>query len=236
MVYMTQVHEREPQGHLENMPPEDTPELPPDPVKFFKREFKRRLNAAKALHIKLNKQRAKQPPFDSSLHRSNVSEMFAKVLDNSKNATFVEKGIINFTVSVCKGACEDRSWDNSFFRRLYDGKVRNLVFNLQNPNNPQLFQRLHNKELKYSQLATLTHRQLFPELYLEFDQQKRAREESIKRNTEKYNAMLGDENGMFRCEKCKSWTTTYYSLQTRSADEPMTNYITCLKCNNKWKC
>ena len=33
-----------------------------------------------------------------------------------------------------------------------------------------------------------------------------------------------------RKKKC-----TYYQLQTRSADEPMTTFITCLNCNNKWK-
>jgi len=25
-------------------------------------------------------------------------------------------------------------------------------------------------------------------------------------------------------------------LQTRSADEPMTTFVTCVACNNKWKC
>jgi hypothetical protein len=25
-------------------------------------------------------------------------------------------------------------------------------------------------------------------------------------------------------------------MQTRSADEPMTTFVTCVNCNNKWKC
>ena len=42
--------------------------------------------------------------------------------------------------------------------------------------------------------------------------------------------------GMFFCNTCKKDTKcTYYSLQTRSADEPMTNFITCLTCNKNWK-
>ena len=28
---------------------------------------------------------------------------------------------------------------------------------------------------------------------------------------------------------------TYYQLQTRSVDEPMTTFITCLNCGFKWK-
>ena len=29
---------------------------------------------------------------------------------------------------------------------------------------------------------------------------------------------------------------TYYQLQTRSADEPMTTFVTCINCGNRWKC
>ena len=30
--------------------------------------------------------------------------------------------------------------------------------------------------------------------------------------------------------------STYYQLQTRSADEPMTTFVSCLKCATRWKC
>ena len=39
----------------------------------------------------------------------------------------------------------------------------------------------------------------------------------------------------FKCRKCGSRSTSYYEVQTRSADEPMTQFITCLDCNNHWK-
>lgn len=45
-----------------------------------------------------------------------------------------------------------------------------------------------------------------------------------------------DYVGQFTCGKCKSRKTVYYQLQTRSADEPMTTYITCVNCNHRWKC
>ena len=41
--------------------------------------------------------------------------------------------------------------------------------------------------------------------------------------------------GMFKCGKCKERNCTYFQLQTRSADEPMTTFVTCLNCNNRWK-
>jgi DNA-directed RNA polymerase subunit M/transcription elongation factor TFIIS len=41
--------------------------------------------------------------------------------------------------------------------------------------------------------------------------------------------------GVLKCGKCKSMKTTYVQAQTRSADEPMTTFATCLNCNNRWK-
>jgi len=40
---------------------------------------------------------------------------------------------------------------------------------------------------------------------------------------------------MFRCGKCGQRKCAYYQLQTRSADEPMTTFITCIPCGNRWK-
>mmetsp|Transcript_24819 Transcript_24819/g.27624 ORF Transcript_24819/g.27624 Transcript_24819/m.27624 type:complete len:271 (-) Transcript_24819:30-842(-) len=42
-------------------------------------------------------------------------------------------------------------------------------------------------------------------------------------------------DGFFTCGKCKSTKTSYYQLQTRSADEPMTTFITCANCKNRWR-
>ena len=39
----------------------------------------------------------------------------------------------------------------------------------------------------------------------------------------------------FTCSKCKNKECKTYSLQTRSADEPTTIFVNCIKCNNIWK-
>ena len=41
--------------------------------------------------------------------------------------------------------------------------------------------------------------------------------------------------GMFTCPKCRKDKTTYYQMQTRSADEPMTVFITCTSCQHRWR-
>ena len=41
-----------------------------------------------------------------------------------------------------------------------------------------------------------------------------------------------EHDGFFKCGKCKTMKTTYTQAQTRSADEPMTTFVTCLNCGN----
>jgi transcription elongation factor S-II len=45
-----------------------------------------------------------------------------------------------------------------------------------------------------------------------------------------------NQKGLFKCGRCKSMKTTYYEMQTRSADEPMTVFVSCLNCGKNWKC
>jgi len=40
---------------------------------------------------------------------------------------------------------------------------------------------------------------------------------------------------MNKCRKCKSQNLNNWEKQTRSADEPMTQFFECLDCGNKWR-
>jgi transcription elongation factor S-II len=62
--------------------------------------------------------------------------------------------------------------------------------------------------------------------------------EIIERTVEKEKALHTSKTAaifMF-CSSCKRKTKCdYYQLQTRSADEPMTTFVTCLECDKRWK-
>jgi DNA-directed RNA polymerase subunit M/transcription elongation factor TFIIS len=45
-----------------------------------------------------------------------------------------------------------------------------------------------------------------------------------------------NQDGLFKCGRCRSMKTSYYEMQTRSADEPMTVFVSCLNCGKNWKC
>ena len=64
---------------------------------------------------------------------------------------------------------------------------------------------------------------------------------AIKDKQDKTNALMFETRQEvatddFTCPKCHQKKCTYYQLQTRSADEPMTTFVTCIHCGKRWKC
>jgi DNA-directed RNA polymerase subunit M/transcription elongation factor TFIIS len=56
------------------------------------------------------------------------------------------------------------------------------------------------------------------------------------RENNRYSPKMEANTDNFTCRKCNSNKCSYYQLQTRSADEPMTTFVTCIDCGNRWKC
>jgi transcription elongation factor S-II len=113
----------------------------------------------------------------------------------------------------------------------YKAKIRSLTFNLKNEKNPMLRRDVLGGIITAAKLCVMPAQDLAsPE-----DQAKRAQ-------IEKYHleaAQIGKEEAttdMFQCGRCKNRACTYYQLQTRSADEPMTTFVTCTVCKNRWVC
>jgi DNA-directed RNA polymerase subunit M/transcription elongation factor TFIIS len=98
---------------------------------------------------------------------------------------------------------------------------------------PQLLSRLLQKEVKSQDLPYMRPDQLQPD-----GEWARMARKLQRRDLDREKSRAQDENynGLFKCGKCKSVKTTYYQMQTRSADEPMTTFVTCKNCSNRWKC
>lgn len=138
----------------------------------------------------------------------------------------IEIAVFNWTV---RRFPKNASWENKAFKEMYKYKYLEIQRALKNG----LFDRLKNKEIKVKNLVTMQ-----PDAILPQGPYARVLMDSIQRDLEiERNKMkLDDEyEGIFKCKKCGSKKTTYYQLQTRSADEPMTTYVTCKDCENRWK-
>jgi transcription elongation factor S-II len=98
---------------------------------------------------------------------------------------------------------------------------------------PTLKQKIINKDLKTNEVVELKPQHLWPGGPTD-----KTIEDRIIKDLRK--AYLAKENqnqeGFFTCNRCKTKKTTYYQLQTRSADEPMTTFVSCLNCGKNWKC
>jgi transcription elongation factor S-II len=94
---------------------------------------------------------------------------------------------------------------------------------------PNVLQRIKCGDLKAWELPYLTHSEVNPEGWRELQEMQDRREE---KQLEGNKALATDQ---FKCRACGKRECTYYQLQTRSADEPMTTFINCLNCGNRWK-
>ncbi|EPZ32119.1 Transcription elongation factor, TFIIS domain-containing protein [Rozella allomycis CSF55] len=113
----------------------------------------------------------------------------------------------------------------------YKSKFRSRYLNLKDKENPELRYQVLGGVITPSQLCTMTPSELASE------SRKRENKEMEKRNLQNAKAVADQsaETDQFKCGRCKQRRTKYYQMQTRSADEPMTTYVTCVNCNNRWK-
>ncbi len=119
-------------------------------------------------------------------------------------------------------------------QKKYADKARSLVFNLKDTRNPDLKRNLMNGVITAWDLVTMSVKDLAS------DAVKKQREKTTEINMAARRTDWMIENakatiGFFTCKKCKSKNTTYFQMQTRGADEPMTNFITCKDCLTQWK-
>lgn len=113
----------------------------------------------------------------------------------------------------------------------YRNRLRSFTMNLRNKKNPELRERILSKQILPAAFIKMTPNEMAPE--------------ALKKEIEKLHKQnLFDAQGAtekravtdrFTCGKCKHKKVSYYQMQTRSADEPLTTFCTCENCGNRWK-
>ncbi|TYZ56915.1 hypothetical protein PybrP1_001898 [[Pythium] brassicae (nom. inval.)] len=127
-------------------------------------------------------------------------------------------------------------------KKEYTAKFRQLSFNLKK--NAPLREDLLQDAVSAEQLIAMSADELATEekrlevQKLRDDAFQKARLDWADANEDKINKQCGIENakGLFTCGRCKSSKTSNTQKQTRSADEPMTVFVQCHNCGNRWKC
>lgn len=113
----------------------------------------------------------------------------------------------------------------------YKNRVRSRMSNLKDAKNPNLRKNVLAGAIELRRIATMTAEEMAS------DELKQLRnvltQEAIREHQMAKTG--GTTTGLLQCGKCKKKNCTYNQVQTRSADEPMTTFVLCNECGNRWK-
>ena len=164
---------------------------------------------------------------NSERFRVNIRNKLKIIVDDDAISINLEKGVFNYAIKEATNQKIIKKWENPHFVQLYLDRMRSIYINLKDA---LLVNRLKTGDIAPQTLVFMTHQEMNPDRWRTLIEQK------MKRDANKYtNTDIQASTDMFTCRKCKSKRCTYYELQTRSADEPATIFVTCLDCGKNWK-
>ena len=163
---------------------------------------------------------------ESSIMQDKAKEIFIKIVDSDSLAQSLEKGVYDYTLKEAKGRNVMATLDNPYCQLIYKDRLRMIWLHLKK--NPNQIDELKNHNISVEQFSDSTHQELAPELWKPFIEKKQMIDKNKYENPKKISSE-------FTCRKCKSNNCSHYQLQTRSADEPMTTFVSCQDCGHRWK-
>ncbi|ERE70725.1 transcription elongation factor A protein 2 [Cricetulus griseus] len=113
----------------------------------------------------------------------------------------------------------------------YKNRVRSRISNLKDAKNPGLRRNVLCGAITPQQIAVMTSEEMASDELKEI--RKAMTKEAIREHQMARTG--GTQTDLFTCSKCKKKNCTYTQVQTRSSDEPMTTYVVCNECGNRWK-
>jgi transcription elongation factor S-II len=225
-----EVDQEDEEGEVRIEPEEEEEEVAPEPEEKPIRATRVRKSVATATVADLTELSPDSPSPVRTKMLGVIRGRFEGSLSEDDTAA-LETSIFHASLRIAEAEDIRKNWSYPAFCDIYSAVTRRVVGNLDPTSyvkNNSLWTRLVNKEVTLGELTSKNYYELFPENWktLVDDQAKRERiqlEGDFSRATDKW-----------LCNGCKMRKCTYYELQTRSADEPMTIFIQCLNCGKRW--
>ncbi len=158
--------------------------------------------------------------------RANVRKKLSEQFNCEKHGTNLEKGIFNYTLKEAEQRKIVKKWDNKQFVIIYQSHLRSILKNLSD----KLIAEVNDGSLQVHKIAFMNHQEL------DYGRWRELIDAKSKRDKNKFETTMAASTDTFTCRKCKGKNCTFYLQQVRSSDEPMTCYVTCLDCSNRFKC
>uniref|UniRef100_A0A6C0BXT5 TFIIS-type domain-containing protein n=1 Tax=viral metagenome TaxID=1070528 RepID=A0A6C0BXT5_9ZZZZ len=161
------------------------------------------------------------------IFRENINKKLLLLIDDAKIVSNLEKGIYNYSIQEANGKNILKKWNNPYFVLLYLNKFRSIYINL---GNSDLLNLVKSKKIRAHKIGMMTHQEMNPGKWKKLIEIKKLHDDNM------CAPKIMSNTDDFKCGKCKSKNCSYYQLQTRSADESMTTFVSCIDCGNRWKC
>lgn len=163
--------------------------------------------------------------------RLNIIKKFNEIIDEDKSK-IIEESCYQYVLNHLRNKNLLIFYNNNF-KLIYMNKVI-FIYNNLNPNskvvkNTYLYKNVIENKIDLKTIANLKPEETFPDNWKSYINKKKAVTNFLYKEN-KYT--ITDE---YRCSRCKKRKCTYYTMQTRSCDEPETIIITCLECHYTWK-
>jgi len=162
-------------------------------------------------------------------YRNKIYEKFLELLKDEKTTKDLEKNIYDYVSNYIN----EKKYSSELFKLLYISKSRQIYHNLNEKSyvkNIKL-KKLLNKKIKIENICNYNYDELKPSKWKKF------KKDIEILNSEIINNKDINTTDQFKCPKCKNNKCVYFQLQTRSADEGITSFITCINegCGYNWK-
>jgi len=165
-------------------------------------------------------------------YREKVINKIDSVIEDIDISTSLEESIFNWTKNelIKRGEVIESSSD--MFKKLYLNKSIQIYYNI-NPDssiqNTSFLEKIKNGEIDLENIPKMTPQEIFPKHWEKLQEKQKATDEFL------YLKKPEAATDEFKCSRCKERKCTYYELQTRSIDEPMTKFVRCLVCDHRWR-
>jgi len=156
---------------------------------------------------------------------------FNSLLNDIDLSEKIENSIYNYTIKQSEIKGIDVNIEDSYFKRIYVNKIISLYNNLDKESyvkNSNFLNNVINNDINIDDIAFLSPQEINKEHWKKYMDKQNATDEFL------YSRTVGTRTNEYKCGRCKERNCTYYQLQVRSSDEPMTTFVNCLNCGNRW--
>jgi transcription elongation factor S-II len=137
----------------------------------------------------------------------------------------IERSAYNHAVCASGGSGTGSEWGSRRFSMKYEHYAVNCIRNAR-----EMAALIDSGAEKPRNIASCSSQFLHPEVWKPLVSEKTVRDQ----RTHSGSRVKANTTAL-SCGRCKSRECYFYELQTRSADEPMTVFVTCLDCGHRWR-